>query len=98
MTDITPATNLFDRVSLTSLHKTLDPALNFDWKLVVLYSETFGLIWLKFSQFVVVSMAGDDLVETKKGSSKNSKDSNESKLKQSNALCIICCTIDFNWD
>jgi len=27
-------------------------------------------------------MAGDDLVETKKGSSKNSKDSNESKLKQ----------------
>jgi hypothetical protein len=44
MTDITPATNLFDRVSLTSLHKTLDPALNFDWKLVVLYSETFGLI------------------------------------------------------
>lgn len=37
-------------------------------------------------------MAGDDLAETKKGSSKNPKNSNESKLKQSNALCIICWT------
>lgn len=37
-------------------------------------------------------MAGDDLAETKKGSSKNSKNSNESKLKQSNDLYVTCCT------